>query len=78
MKNMRIEMKIALVLFAINTTARVLVSTPEFISGLLLGLSLFFMVIGLIPEEKYQSLKIKQNQKIDLVKKMIRTNKNAR
>ncbi len=71
---MRTEVKIALGLFAVGATLKHLLSTPEFISGLLIGLSLFFMIIGLLPENFYQKVKTNQTQKLSYLKKILGMN----
>jgi len=75
---MRTEMKIALLLFAFNTTTGYLFSFPEFIRGSLFGLYLFFMIIGLIPEKSYEVLKTRQKRKLKLIKGIVGMNNNAR
>ena len=74
---MRTEMKIALLLFAFITTAGYLFPIPEFVRGLLFGLSLFFMIIGLIPEKSYIILKTRQKRKLKLIKGIVGMNNNA-
>lgn len=71
---MRTEMKIALGLFATNTILGHLLSAPEFVRGLLFGLSIFFMIIGLLSESAYLKLKVKQTEKFFFFKKMVRMN----
>lgn len=71
-KPMRKEMKIALLLFALNTTVAYLAPTPEFIRGFLFGLSLLFMVFGLIPEKNYIYLKNRQKRKLTFIKELLR------
>lgn len=70
-------MKIALGLFALNTTCGHLLSVPEFVRGLLFSLSLFFMIIGLMPDEKYRKLLIRQRQKVSDIKGFVGMTKNA-
>ncbi|MGD9995263.1 MAG: hypothetical protein AB7S69_18325 [Salinivirgaceae bacterium] len=72
---MRNELKIALGLFAVNTTLGHLWDLPEFIRGLLLGLSLFFMVLGLLPEKSYAKLKTRQALKLSLLKRLVKSEK---
>jgi len=67
-------MKIALGLFAINTTFGYLLSVPESIRGLLFGLSLFFMVIGLLSEKSYSKFRARQSGKFSYLKRMVRLN----
>ncbi|SMO51637.1 hypothetical protein [Gracilimonas mengyeensis] len=69
---MRTELKIALLLFAVNTTFGHLFAMPEFIRGLLFGLSIVFMVPGIIPEKNYQKFKKRQKNKILFLRKLVR------
>jgi hypothetical protein len=71
MNVMKTEMKIALALIAVNTILGHLLSAPEFIGGLLLGLSLFFMVMGMLSENAYLKFKQRQAQKWDYLKKVL-------
>lgn len=72
--NMRTEMKIALVLFAANMVVGHLLQAPEFLRGLPLGLSLFFMVVALLPEGAYTSYREFKTQKFGYLKKLITRN----
>jgi len=65
---MRTEIKIALGLFAVCTTLKYLLTTPDFICGLMLGLSLFFMIVGMLPENSYLKFKARQTKKLALLK----------
>jgi hypothetical protein len=71
---MRTEIKIALGLFAVGTTLKYLLSTPDFIYGLLLGLSLFFMAIGLLSKSAYAKYKECQTKKISLLQRLTKLN----
>ncbi len=71
---MRIETKIALGLIAINIILGHVLSAPEFIRGLLLGLSFFFIIIGLLPKNTYIKFKRKQSKKCSYLRKIIRLN----
>lgn len=71
---MRIEIKIALGLFAVGTAIKYLLTIPDFISGLLFGLSLFFMVIGMLSESVYAKFKERQMKKLSLLKRLIKLN----
>ncbi len=71
---MRTETKIALVCFAAGTLLKYLLLTTEFISGLLFGLSLLFMIIGLLPENTYSKLKKQQMKKLSFFKRLVRLN----
>lgn len=72
---MRVEIKIALGFFAIGTSLKYLITVPEFISGLLLGLSLFFMIIGLLSENTYSKFRKRQIKKLSLLRKLVKLNK---
>ncbi len=71
---MRKELKIAVLLFAIGMTLKYLISMPDFLSGLLLGLSLLFMIIGLLPENTYVKFKVLQTKKLSLLKRLAKLN----
>lgn len=71
---MRTETKIALGLFVVAQALRYFLSTPEFISGLLFGLSLFFLIIGLLPESAYVKLKERQSRKLSFLKRLAKQN----
>ncbi len=71
---MRIETKIALGLIAINITFGHLLLAPEFIRGLLFGLSFFFIIIGFLPKNTYAKFKRKQSKKFSYLRKIIRLN----
>ncbi len=71
---MRTEVKIGLGLFAMVTALKHFFSVPEFFSGLSIGLSLFFMIFGLFPENFYQKVKRNQTQKLSYLKKILRIN----
>ncbi len=71
---MRTEIKIALGLYAANMVFGYLVSMPEFVKGMLLGLSIVFMIIGLLPESAYLKLKIRQARKLSHLKVLIGKN----
>jgi|BarGraIncu00222A_1022003.scaffolds.fasta_scaffold416030_1 hypothetical protein len=71
---MRTEVKIALGLFAVSTVLKYILSTPDFISGLLLGLSMFFIIIGLLSESTYEKFKEQQRKKLSLLKKLVKLN----
>ncbi|MFA5417656.1 MAG: hypothetical protein WC341_04275 [Bacteroidales bacterium] len=67
---MRTEVKIALGLFATNSVFGQLLTVPEFVKGMLLGLSIFLMIIGLLPETIYRNVKNKQVQKLNYLKEL--------
>jgi hypothetical protein len=69
---MRLEMKIALLAFAANAVLGHLLQAPEFVRGLLLGLSILFMAIGLLPNDKYVALKKWQQQKRQFIRGLVR------
>ena len=71
---MRTEVKIALGLFAMGLTLKYLLSAPEFITGLLIGLSLCFMIIGLLPENFYRKVNTNQTQKLSHLKRILGMN----
>lgn len=71
-KVMRTEMKLALSLFAINMILGHLLTLPEFIQGLFIGLFLFFMIIGLLQESAYSIFKEKQSKKLSYLKRIVR------
>jgi hypothetical protein len=71
---MRTEMKIALSLFATNTLVGHLLPAPGFIRGMLLGLSIFLMVVGMLSEHAYGKYKVRQAAKFSRVKKMVGMN----
>lgn len=54
--NMRLELKIGLIAFAITKIAEHLFVLPDFVNGLLLGLSIALMVVGLLPERIYAKI----------------------
>ncbi len=64
---MRTEIKIALGIFAVSTVLKYILSTPDFISGLLLGLSLYFFIIGMLSESTYKKFKERQRKKLSLL-----------
>jgi len=68
---MRTETKIALGLFAANSVFKYLLSAPEFVHGMLIGLSISFMIIGLLKENTYRKLKVRQTQKLNWLKSLI-------
>lgn len=72
---MRTETKIGLGLFVVSTTLKCLLSSPDFISGLLIGLSLTFLVIGFLPESLYRKVKTNQTQKLAYLKKVLGTSR---
>ena len=51
------ELSIGLLLFGISMTLRQFIPLPEFLSGILLGLSICFELIGILPDRAYQKLK---------------------
>ena len=71
---MRTEMKIALGLFATNTLVGHLLPAPEFLRGILLGLSIFLMAVGMLPEHAYGKYKVRQTAKFSRLKKMVGIN----
>lgn len=71
---MRTEVKISLILFASDTALKLLLSTSNFISGLLLGLSLFYMTIGLLPKSAYAKFKEQHTKKLSLIKRFANLN----
>lgn len=60
---MRTEIKIALGLYALGTLLRYLLQTSEYVNGFLYGMSLFFMIIGLLPDRVYLKFKTYQKNK---------------
>jgi len=56
-KNMRNELKIGIVCFAIFILISQFSSAPEFVKGGLMGISLCFEFVGILPEKAYQRLK---------------------
>lgn len=71
---MRTETKIALGLFAAYSVLGYLLAAPEFLKGMLIGLSIFFMIIGLLSESAYRKVKVEQVRKITYLKGLIRIN----
>ena len=71
---MRPEVKIGILLLAANLLLAHLITLPQFVSGLLIGLSLFFLMIGILPEKSYLKLKTVQAEKFLLIRKMVGIN----
>lgn len=57
---MRTESKIGVVLLATSISLKHFITIPEFLSGFLLGVSIVFLIVGLIPESYYLKVKTKQ------------------
>lgn len=57
---MRKELSIGLIAFGLGLAANQFFQLPEFVMGVLLGISLCFEIIGSLPEKAYQTLKQKK------------------
>lgn len=67
---MRTEMKLAIFLFATNSMLAHLIALPLFVSGLLIGLSIYFIIIGIIPKKAYFKFKTMQAKKFSIIRKI--------
>ena len=71
---MRAELKIGIVLFGTNSLLKHLISLPEFVSGLLIGVSIFFFIVGMIPVSAYLKFKTFQAEKFSRIKRLVNPN----
>lgn len=54
---MKKEMRIGLILLGVYIVLERFLNTPDLILGFLMGLSLLYLVIGLMPEKTYTKIK---------------------
>lgn len=54
---MRKEFTIGLLLYSLTLCAKYVGPIPEFVTGLLMGLSICLELIGILPQERYMKLK---------------------
>ncbi|HUI32825.1 MAG: hypothetical protein WCS11_00155 [Dysgonamonadaceae bacterium] len=71
---MKTEMKVGVVLVAINSLLAHLLPLPPFVSGLLIGLAVYFITIGILPEKAYLKFKAMQAEKFSKIRKIVGVN----
>jgi hypothetical protein len=71
---MRTEMKIGILLASTNSLLAHLLSPPLFVSGLLISLAFYFIIIGILPEKTYLKFKAHQAKKFLKIRKIVGVN----
>lgn len=75
---MRTEMKIGILLASTNSLLAHLLSPPlfvsGFVSGLLISLAFYFIIIGILPEKTYLKFKAHQAKKFLKIRKIVGVN----
>ena len=57
-KEMRTELKIGLVVYGVSSIFNKFFLLPDMIMGILMGLAISFEIVGILPEKKYQRIKL--------------------
>jgi hypothetical protein len=63
------EIKIALGFFALSLVSENLVPNSDFFIGIFMGLFLFFLILGILPEKYYTKYKDFQKRKLSFFSK---------
>lgn len=75
---MRIEMKVGVVLASINILQAHILPLSQFVSGfvsgLLISLAFYFIIIGILPEKTYLKFKAMQAEKFSKIREIMRVN----
>lgn len=68
---MRKETKIGILILLSNLLMAHLITLPQFVGGLLTGLSIFFIIIGILSEKTYLKFKKSQAKKFTRIRSML-------
>ena len=68
---MRKETKIGILILLSNLLLAHIITLPQFVGGLLTGLSIFFIIIGILSEKAYLRFKKRQARKFTRIRSMV-------